>query len=68
MRNKFKIFQFNVILDSISSALSPNPIECNTTMFPLWLSKVCKKKSLQIKTGMKFHIKRFAFFVGLSLT
>lgn len=56
MRSKFKIFQFNVILDSISSALSPNPIKCNSTMFPLWLSKVCKKKSLQIKTGMKFHI------------
>lgn len=27
-----------------------------------------QKKSLQIKTGMKFHIKRFAFFVGLSQT
>lgn len=47
MRSKFKIFQFNVI----SSALSPNPIECNTTMFPPWLSNVCKKSLYKLKRG-----------------
>lgn len=43
MRNKLKINQFNVNVEFISSALSPNPIKCNSTVIPPWLSIVCKK-------------------------
>lgn len=63
MRSKLKIFQFNVISCIITKSywmqyhdVSPLTEQC------------LQKKSLQIKTGMKFHIKSFAFFVGLSLT